>query len=744
MPNWKRVIVSGSDAALNSLNVSTSLTASGLIYPTADNGEESFIQTDGNGTLSLQYVKTIYEEIYNGEATQLVKGTPVYVSGSVGAAARVFRADAGNPAKMPVIYISADTLAAGQTGRGIALGLIKGVNTTGYPAGTEVYVAVGGGWTSTRPTGSAIVQTLGYVTKEGAGGQGVVLNPGPNSLPNLPSGSVWVGSSSSLPTPVLTSSLSVASASFASTASFLSSTTNGFIQNGNSFGTTATLGTNDNQSLQFETNGTTKMFISSSGNVGIGLTNPIRKLDVLGGATFGSSQGAVEIGNSGTTGYISGHNGLIISTNHLNVGLASGEKVRITSAGNVGIGTTSPYSTLQVGDTEQTTSAQLTIASRYGNSAPILNFRSGHPNNSNVWNMARIVSDDDGNYNGRLEFQTTVSGGNTGTEPQVRMVIKATGFVGINETSPTERLHIAGRARITTIDNGTGDFATISGTGVITRRTAGQVLGDIGAQAALTNPITGTGTTNFLSKFTGATSLGNSQIFDNGTNVGIGTTSIASSRFTIAGGALPTQDNGNANALQFAGGVTGRRASSNTVGFIGTYTNTSTIEISAGLSGAGLSMHGSTASVNANSLLLYTNNSEVMRINSAGNIGIGTTSPNAKLDVQGTLIVSSSILQYSNNASITSGSTANVASFSTGSYTAGFFDYVATSGTNARAGTVFTVWNANNVEFTETSTNDIGSTSNLVLSASLSAGAIRLQATSLSGSWSVKTLARML
>jgi hypothetical protein len=42
-------------------------------------------------------------------------------------------------------------------------------------------------------------------------------------------------------------------------------------------------------------------------------------------------------------------------------------------------------------------------------------------------------------------------------------------------------------------------------------------------QSVLTNPVTGTGTTNYVSKFTGTSTVGNSQIFDNGTNVGIGT-----------------------------------------------------------------------------------------------------------------------------------------------------------------------------------------------------------------------------
>jgi hypothetical protein len=47
-------------------------------------------------------------------------------------------------------------------------------------------------------------------------------------------------------------------------------------------------------------------------------------------------------------------------------------------------------------------------------------------------------------------------------------------------------------------------------------------------QSALTNPVTGTGTTNYLPKFTGASTIGDSAIFENGTNVGINTASPSS------------------------------------------------------------------------------------------------------------------------------------------------------------------------------------------------------------------------
>jgi hypothetical protein len=61
--------------------------------------------------------------------------------------------------------------------------------------------------------------------------------------------------------------------------------------------------------------------------------------------------------------------------------------------------------------------------------------------------------------------------------------------------------------------------------------TAGQVLTSQGDSANPTwttigsGAITGTGTINYLPKFTSASTLGNSQIFDNGVNVGIGTNS---------------------------------------------------------------------------------------------------------------------------------------------------------------------------------------------------------------------------
>jgi hypothetical protein len=61
-----------------------------------------------------------------------------------------------------------------------------------------------------------------------------------------------------------------------------------FINNGNTLGGLATLGTNDTQPLAFETNGLERMRILSNGNVGIGTNNPATAFEVNGVITIGN------------------------------------------------------------------------------------------------------------------------------------------------------------------------------------------------------------------------------------------------------------------------------------------------------------------------------------------------------------------------------------------------------------------------------------------------------------------------
>jgi trimeric autotransporter adhesin len=68
--------------------------------------------------------------------------------------------------------------------------------------------------------------------------------------------------------------------------------TGGFLQDGNSYGAAATLGTNDNYALNFETNGTTKMTVLANGNVGIGTTNPTSPLEISQSSTVGGATAA--------------------------------------------------------------------------------------------------------------------------------------------------------------------------------------------------------------------------------------------------------------------------------------------------------------------------------------------------------------------------------------------------------------------------------------------------------------------
>lgn len=66
-------------------------------------------------------------------------------------------------------------------------------------------------------------------------------------------------------------------------------------------------------------------------------------------------------------------------------------------------------------------------------------------------------------------------------------------------------------------------FPSLAGTG--TRMVVADATGILSTQAVPTGTVTGSGTTNYISKWTSSSDLGNSLIYDNGTNVGIGTAS---------------------------------------------------------------------------------------------------------------------------------------------------------------------------------------------------------------------------
>ena len=128
-------------------------------------------------------------------------------------------------------------------------------------------------------------------------------------------------------------------------------------------------------------------------------------------------------------------------------------------------------------------------------------------------------------------------------------------------------------------------------------------------QAVLTNPVTGTGTTNYVTKWTSSTAIGNSQIFDNGTGVGINTASPVG-KFNIVDGtnkSLIFQDSGIADTFEVA-------AYSVAGGTRNLQLNAANLLFGTGTAGGSSS-------------------TERMRITSAGNVGIGTSSPLTNLTI---------------------------------------------------------------------------------------------------------------
>jgi hypothetical protein len=232
-----------------------------------------------------------------------------------------------------------------------------------------------------------------------------------------------------------------------------------------------------------------------------------------------------------------------------------------------------------------------------------------------------------------------------------------------------------GSGTVTSVATGYGlSGGTITTTGTIiadsnfvaSRLRVGKVVDSLALvkQNVLTNPVTGTGTTNYVPKFTGTSTIGNSQIFDNGTSVGIGVTSPTAKLHVEgpsgAGGSLlfrASRASGFGNTELFQYYVTGGTDYGSNFG----------LNVTSATDGRASIIFKGNAVANTGELIFNTNNTERARFNNpgelllntttdagdyklqvsgnayvtgttvlaatSGNVGIGTTSPGAKLTV---------------------------------------------------------------------------------------------------------------
>ena len=192
----------------DTININDSYT-----FPSADGTANQAIVTDGAGNLSFSAVtdgQTVKIECKNTSGSTITKGTPVYVTGTVGTSFRVevAPADASDSAKMPAVGLLETDLANNGEGYAVTGGLLKNLTTDPIDSTTPssndtIYVKAGGGLTMTKPTGTNLIQNVGKVARVNSSNAGSIIVSSilrTNDIPNIAQNNIWVGNASSVPT----------------------------------------------------------------------------------------------------------------------------------------------------------------------------------------------------------------------------------------------------------------------------------------------------------------------------------------------------------------------------------------------------------------------------------------------------------------------------------------------------------------------------------------------------------------
>jgi hypothetical protein len=402
---------------------------------------------------------------------------------------------------------------------------------------------------------------------------------------------------------------------------------------GANYGVYGSSGSSTGAGGYFTNTGTGYALITGTGNVGIGTTSPANKLDVNGSLAVGTYAGTAS----------GGSNELIVS-------------------GSVGIGTTGPQNLLDIyggqftvrnGDGGPTYGSGIR-AGYDGSSAPALGFRVS--DESERFKIAMVSSA----VNTSAERLSVFSGNGTGSDTNEVLTVNKGGNVGIGTTSPTNLLNVAGLSstngapQIIVSNGAAGTVAEQLMLGYNTTADNGYIQAvhqGTAYTSLLLNSLGGSvgiGTTSPANKldvngslavgtYAGTASGGSNELIVSG-SVGIGTTSPGS---TLD---VETSTNGTQTTLTM-GSAAGRATSSQVTsdeilfegsGYTGALDPAAAIIAQTQQGTTGTNVNGGLAfAVDNNSTSLTT----AMTITSAGYVGIGTTSPANKLDVNGSLAV---------------------------------------------------------------------------------------------------------
>lgn len=454
----------------------------------------------------------------------------------------------------------------------------------------------------------------------------------------------------------------------------VTSTGNEVYIGGNSVGANMLIGTNDNFNLNIETAGTTKMTVTSAGNVGIGTPTPVTRLHVNGEYNNNGiyiSRGASPIG------YLGSYSSYTASGNNDSLILATyGSNCLINpSTGNVGIGTTAPAAKLQVGPGD---SGNLVVIPGAGGSDGSFALRwssderIGFTSNAVQYGISG-VSGGAIKLGGGSNFGYIIGNSSNGNI----LLNPTSGNVGIGTTAPGAKLHVIGNAIFgENVVSGSATPLNVSLGGSYGTSTPGSKANlKLDIYRDETGGRAGIGISGGLMEFQGPTGAGFGFYPNNGTvsalrilangNVGIATTAPSyifsvkpnsahvgqigfSTLLAFASPALYLEDYSGTVIYKFGQDNSGALKllnNSNTVCFETTGLTT-TITGNGSLVQAGNGT--TTIQGNYGKILLdaYTNNAiqffagtampERMRIlGSNGNVGIGTTNPQSNLEVYG-------------------------------------------------------------------------------------------------------------